>query len=145
MIQLCRAKEENTGEWVYGYYTLYPKCCGLHPCILTGTESGCIIPKFIDLDTLGGCTDMIDINGTEMFEGDVLKIKSYDYDYEYITQVYYSCHALCVDIYGQDYDFTAIGFADDIWDEDCCEIEVIGNIYDNPELLGDKENDSNNT
>lgn len=141
MIKLCRAKEENTGEWVYGYYTLYPKCCGLHPCILTGTESGCIIPKFIDLDTLGGCTDMIDINGTEIFEGDILKIKSYDYDYEYITQVYYSCHTLCVDIYGQDYDFTAIGFADDIWDEDCCEIEVIGNIYDNPELLGDEEND----
>lgn len=142
MIKLCRAKEENTGEWVYGYYTLYPKCCGLHPCILTGTESGCIIPKFIDLDTLGGCTDMIDINGTEMFEGDILKIKSYDYDYEYITQVYYSCHTLCVDIYGQDYDFTAIGFADDIWDEDCCEIEVIGNIYDNPELLGDEENET---
>lgn len=145
MIQLCRAKEENTGEWVYGYYTLYPKCCGLHPCILTGTESGCIIPKFIDLDTLGSCTDMTDINDTEMFEGDIIKIKSYDYDYEYITQVYYSCHTLCVDIYGQDYDFTAIGFADDIWDEDCCEIEVIGNIYDNPELVGDEENDSNDT
>jgi uncharacterized phage protein (TIGR01671 family) len=145
MIKLCRAKEENTGEWVYGYYTLYPKCCGLHPCILSGTESGCIIPKFIDLDTLGSCTDMTDVNDTEMFEGDIIKIKSYDYDYEYITQVYYSCHTLCVDIYGQDYDFTAIGFADDIWDEDCCEIEVIGNIYDNPELVGDEENDSNDT
>nr|DAR49626.1 MAG TPA: hypothetical protein [Caudoviricetes sp.] len=36
MRQLCRGKEENTGEWVYGYYTLYPKCNGLHPCILTG-------------------------------------------------------------------------------------------------------------
>lgn len=145
MIKLCRAKEENTGEWVYGYYTLYPKCCGLHPCILSGTESGCIIPKFIDLDTLGSCTGMTDVNDTEMFEGDIIKIKSYDYDYEYITQVYYSCHTLCVDIYGQDYDFTAIGFADDIWDEDCCEIEVIGNIYDNPELVGDEENDSNDT
>ena len=145
MIKLCRAKEENTGEWVYGYYTLYPKCCGLHPCILSGTESGCIIPKFIDLDTLGSCTDMTDVNDTEMFEGDIIKIKSYDYAYEYITQVYYSCHTLCVDIYGQDYDFTAIGFADDIWDEDCCEIEVIGNIYDNPELVGDEENDSNDT
>lgn len=145
MIKLCRAKEENTGEWVYGYYTLYPKCCGLHPCILSGTESGCIIPKFIDLDTLGSCTDMTNVNDTEMFEGDIIKIKSYDYDYEYITQVYYSCHTLCVDIYGQDYDFTAIGFADDIWDEDCCEIEVIGNIYDNPELVGDEENDSNDT
>lgn len=145
MIKLCRAKEENTGEWVYGYYTLYPKCCGLHPCILSETESGCIIPKFIDLDTLGSCTDMTDVNDTEMFEGDIIKIKSYDYDYEYITQVYYSCHTLCVDIYGQDYDFTAIGFADDIWDEDCCEIEVIGNIYDNPELVGDEENDSNDT
>lgn len=145
MIKLCRAKEENTGEWVYGYYTLYPKCCGLHPCILSGTESGCIIPKFIDLDTLGSCTDMTDVNDTKMFEGDIIKIKSYDYDYEYITQVYYSYHTLCVDIYGQDYDFTAIGFADDIWDEDCCEIEVIGNIYDNPELVGDEENDSNDT
>lgn len=145
MIKLCRAKEENTGEWVYGYYTLYPKCCGLHPCILSGTESGCIIPKFIDLDTLGSCTDMTDVNDTEMFEGNIIKIKSYDYDYEYITQVYYSYHTLCVDIYGQDYDFTAIGFADDIWDEDCCEIEVIGNIYDNPELVGDEENDSNDT
>lgn len=61
MRQLCRGKEENTGEWVYGYYTLYPKCNGLHPCILTGTESGCVIPKFIDLDTLGSCTDMVDI------------------------------------------------------------------------------------
>ena len=88
---------------------------------------------------------MTDVNDTEMFEGDIIKIKSYDYDYEYITQVYYSYHTLCVDIYGQDYDFTAIGFADDIWDEDCCEIEVIGNIYDNPELVGDEENDSNDT
>lgn len=61
MRQLCRGKEENTGEWVYGYYTLYSNGNGLSPCIITGTESGCVIPKFIDLDTLGSCTDMTDV------------------------------------------------------------------------------------
>lgn len=40
MIKSDRAKEENTGEWVYDCYTLYPKCNGLHPCILAGIESG---------------------------------------------------------------------------------------------------------
>ena len=81
---------------------------------------------------------MTDKNGTKIFEGDILRIKSYDYDYEYITKVYCSSYTLCADVYGQDYDFTAIGFAGDIWDDECCEIEVVGNIYDNPELLEDK-------
>lgn len=135
MIQLCRAKEENTGEWVYGYYTLYPKCHGLHPCILTGTESGCIIPKFIDLDTLGSCTDMIDINDKEMFEGDILKISSPNPNYNYLTTIYNKFCTLCINVSEESSNICAIGLAQSAWNEYECTVEVIGNIYDNPELL----------
>lgn len=132
---LFRGKFGN--EWKYGFLSIEPK--GLVIKEPYKNESSNV--WHIDADTVGQYTGMTDKNGKRIFEGDILKIKSYDYDYEYITQVYYSCHTLCVDIYGQDYDSTAIGFADDIWDEDCCEIEVIGNIYDNPELLKGENND----
>ena len=46
-----------------------------------------------------------------------------------------NCDTLCVDIQGQDYDYTSIGFAIEIWDDECDQVEIIGNIYDNPELL----------
>lgn len=135
MRQLCRGKEENTGEWVYGYYTLYSNGNGLSPCIITGTESGCVIPKFIDLDTLGSCTDMTDVNDREMFEGDILKISSdLNYNYNYLTVIYNDFNTLCVGVTEQGSNACAIGFAERVWNEYECTVEVIGNVYDNPEL-----------
>ena len=40
-----------------------------------------------------------------------------------------------VDIEDADYNFTAIDFAVDDWRDNCCEWKVIGNVFDNPELL----------
>lgn len=51
------------------------------------------------------------------------------------ANVYLDCDTLCVDVQGQDYDYTSIGFAIEIWDDECDQVEIIGNIYDNPELL----------
>ena len=145
MIKSYRAKEENTGKWVYGYYTLYPNGNGLHPCILTGIESGCIIPKFIDLVTLGSCTDMTDINDTEMFEGDIIQISSPNQSYNYLTVIYHKFCTLCINVPKEGSNVCAIGLAQSVWNEYEGTVEVIGNIYDNPELLGDEENDSNDT
>ena len=131
---LFRGKRADNGEWVEGY--LYITQNGEYEISNYCKYYNCERNTYIVIpETVGQYTGMVDKNGTKIFEGDILKIKSCDYDYEYTTQVYYSCHTLCVNIYGQDYDSTAIGFADDIWDEECCEVEVIGNIYDNPKLL----------
>lgn len=86
-------------------------------------------------NTIGQYTGLTDKNGKKIFEGDILGITNDDPDYNYITKVYLDRDTLCVDVQGQDYDYTSIGFAIEIWDDECDQVEIIGNIYDNPELL----------
>ena len=128
---LFRGKRKDNGEWVYGWYA--PLVCN------DRTE----IPSIKDFNgsdwriepkTIGQFTGHWDENCNKIFEGDILEI-SYDDGTAYTTEVRAYGSTLCVDIEGEDYDFTAIDFAIDIWKDNCCECKVIGNIYENPELL----------
>lgn len=128
---LFRGKRKDNGEWVYGWYA--PLVCNDRteiPSIkdFNGTDWR-IEPK-----TIGQFTGLCDKNVNKIFEGDILEI-SYDDGTAYTTEVRAYGSTLCVDIEGEDYDFTAIDFAIDIWKDNCCECKVIGNIYENPELL----------
>lgn len=93
---------------------------------------------FVDPKTVGQYTGLTDKNGKKIFEGDVLRVKGHDYDYnlnfDYTTTVFSVYHALCVAVRNNIFDFLPIDFAYKTWHEMGCEIEVIGNIHDNPEL-----------
>lgn len=81
-----------------------------------------------------------DKNGVEIYEGDILECIHIDYisdecdvfddsEYRYKTDVKFSSGTFIIDVTDEDYDKTAIGFADNH------EFKIIGNIHENPELM----------
>lgn len=134
---LFRGKRLDNGEWVIGFITAACDCAGRLYFIEQPAQDldDCNHSYEVDFTTVGQYTGLTDDNGNKIFEGDIIRVKSFDWDYEYTTKVYYSSHTLCVNLCNQDYDYTSIGFANDVWDEENSVVEVIGNIYDNPELL----------
>lgn len=126
---LFRGKRIDNGEWVEGYY-----CGKVNKTIFSPAEdSAQIIDK--DLywheltpETVGQYTGLTDKNGVKIFEGDVVRLV-YNYD-EHIYQVVYDVSEL---------DFKATNGKEEYRTNyqylTCCdEVEVIGNIHDNPEL-----------
>lgn len=127
---LFRGKRKDNGEWVYGNYAVTDNNEKQHFIFQNKA-----FEFEVDPETVGQYTGVIDDNEKKIFEGDILGVTNDDPDYDYITKVYLDCDTLCVDVQGQDYDYTSIGFAIEIWDDECDRVEIIGNIYDNSELL----------
>ena len=84
---------------------------------------------FVDPKTVGQYTGLTDKDSTKIFEGDIVRVV-YNGN-EHIYQVVYDVTEL---------DFKATNgreeYGNNFQHPTCCEeVEVIGNIYDNPELL----------
>lgn len=123
---LFRGKFGN--EWKYGFLSIEPK--GLVIKEPYKNESSNV--WHIDADTVGQYTGMTDKNGTKIFEGDII-----DFLYRSVYDDY--------GIVQYDADETEFGFVyNSIYEGlgrhyQSKDIEVIGNIFDNPGWVGDND------
>lgn len=130
---LFRGKSLKDNEWTEGYYCRYGH---------TGKEKDYIIPDYasalygveVDSNTVGQYTGLTDKNGTKIFEGDIVRygdtIHKVVFEQRngtaYFGLVYSPIETLPFGNY-----------------QDLRQLEVIGNIYDNPELTGGEVNENN--
>lgn len=124
---LFRGKRVDNGEFIISDSIMQIK--GENSCLWTELEGWVKVVS----DTVGQYTGFRDDQDVRIFGGDIVEVR-YDDDTAYLTEVRAYGNTLCVDVEDEDYNFTAIDFAVERWrEEDCCELKVISNIYDNKE------------
>jgi hypothetical protein len=110
---LFRGKDIISGEWITGF-------------LVDAQHIGDWIESHpIRSDTVGQHTGLTDKNGKKIFEGDIVR----NGDYTMIV-VWYDFHAAFMLAFRVDGDYFEAISNSHIY------LEVIGNIHDNPELLG---------
>lgn len=123
---LFRGKRIDTGAWVYGQYAYLLNARTedgepIRHMIVDGTPFG----QTVDPSTVGQYTGLTGKNGNKVFEGDICKGSNILHTSRKIYQVRF--------------EDGLFGLYDDggtLWHYDHIDdVEVIGNIYDNPELL----------
>lgn len=129
--------DKNDGEWVFGDLEVRRKG-GRVLIHLYNTDGGYYRQYDVDPDTVGQFTGLRDKNGKEIFEGDIVEVTSLRYGYEdfmkrMLCEIVYDSNLCCFNLLASDSERCMCSTIPD------AEIEVIGNIYENPELLYKKE------
>lgn len=157
-----RGKRIDNGEWVYGFYSFQTEggwdidsstkqhliCTGENEQYYNGDSCAVFYaPKafIIDPDTVGQFTGLLDKNGAEIYEGDILDVwlfitefdeaeGQYEAEKNFKAEIRFDELGLCFDVDNKTYSFylaNEVGMNMDFSES----LKVIGNIYDNPELL----------
>ena len=129
---LFRGKRIDNGEWVEGGYYKEDYTAKIYITFWNSFGLGFMDATQVDPSTVGQYTGLLDNNGEKIFEGDI--VEGPDFDAE--------------DGYGVvGWDDGSFEIENGMWcgtfheNYDGKELEVIGNIHDNPELLkGDSDN-----
>lgn len=123
--------EKIKSNWVYG--GIFPQN-GDGDFAIIYQQEPTIEKRVVYADTVGQYTGMVDKNGTKIFEGDILDFSDRSDGDGYGVVVYDTNETE----FGIVYDSLFEGLGRHYHSKN---IEVIGNIYDNPELVGDENND----
>jgi len=152
-------------KWVYGDLKRLLRCCG----IATNKESFPYIK--VNPETIGMFTGLHDVNGKEIYEGDILRVSEYEniliqefnddpncFDVftlneitgnlkqSYTSPVIWEDGTFCISTNGDwlhhNDMFLAVLFGDMKRSSPIFVFEVIGNIHDNPELMKGGSNEA---
>lgn len=121
-----RGKEFETRQWIEGSLTTYPKH---YPNIILVEDAEPIPRKttYVVLpETVCQFSEITDKNGNSIFEHDLILIHDSESSYQFTVEVLFHKGMFC-------YKNKACGFTPLWYVSDRC--EVIGNVFDNPELL----------
>lgn len=142
---LFKAKRVNSGEWVEGYYLRDQYHIGGKDIIFYRKDSDrfTVYTDRIDIETLCQFTGLCDKNGKKIWEGDII---SYQRDNDDCPFPNKDTKKRFGKVFYQGFRSTfAIGMGrngsrsinDDLWKyvQNGNRVEVIGNIFDNKELL----------
>ena len=130
---LFRGKRVDNGEWIQGDLVQFLS----HGIVRIVTQEPPYKDAEVDSDTVGQFTGLTDKNGRKIFEGDIIHLEysqvffGGEYFGEYTAEVSYKEGCFVTDGInnGDEIETPLSGFDND-------ELEIIGNIHDNPELLG---------
>jgi hypothetical protein len=120
-----RGKREDNGEWVYGFYLEHAAKGDESPWPYIGYFNEGWHKKRIVPNTIGQYIELTDSVGNKIFEGDIVK-------YEQSTP-------LIAPVIFDKASFFLAGMPFEYLLNYSFELEVIGNIHDNPELLEEKK------
>ena len=146
---LFRAKKVDDGEWVEGYVV---QKYGTHFLYDVKNADTCRQNSYlVDPNTICQYTGLTDKNGKKIWENDILKGFFYPYchdgEYNYYAQIEWSEYTKAFVIVTVKNPKSSVrGISDgntelmEGWEPDSW--EIIGNIYDNPELLEDKKDET---
>lgn len=126
-----RGKRIDNGEWAYG------SLAETHGKLFIGIPTTPDNPVYmmdwheVDPDTVGQFTGLLDKNGKEIYEGDIISLR------DYIAEVRWNSNlsAFCIRFsFESELGIKPLGS----WIDRRRRCNVIGNIHDNPELLNEK-------
>ena len=135
-----RGKRTDNGEWVYGNFVR--GCDKKYAYIVEfGNEELCRNYVDVNPETIGQDTGLKDKNGTKIFDGDIVLVPYIDPIFKCAWNDTSPCERAivkhCNGMFYVEYIESGDKFTLSAMDG---YMEIIGNIYDNPELLGGNNN-----
>lgn len=133
---LFRGKRIDNGEWVYGNYAFTDVNGKKYFIFQNKPLEHEVIPE-----TVGQYTGLTDKNGKKIFEGDIIRFDENLYTVQRECDTpggYWAETGYILKHIGWS-DYTSFTSTIDDWENEC-QVFIIGNIHDNPELLNKKEN-----